>query len=119
VNFGTVKPSLAPFLVHPDANKHAVQLTAKGNVAWDLFTRATGNLTNGSQSIPIGRLKWRVHGSSDPWVSFQTTDYPVLSNQSATCSGTVRHDYLLDLDWSDLASPSPYSTQIVYTVAVH
>ena len=119
VNFGMVKPSLAPFLVHPDADKHAVQLTAKGNVAWDLYTRATGDLTNGSQSIPIGRLKWRVHGSSDPWVPFQTTDYQVLSNQSATCSGTVRHDYLLDLQWSDPASPSPYSTQIVYTVAVH
>jgi len=114
VLFGSAPPNLSPFLIHSDADKHAIQVTSESNTSWSLFTGSDGDMIDGAKSIPISRLRWRDHGSSDLWRSFQTTPDAIFSSEPPTAGTTTRHDYELTIDWDD--DPGSYSSILTYTL---
>lgn len=112
-DFGTASPLDSPFVIHTDAAKHAIQLTIGSDIDWDLLVTASGDLTGGGKTIPIERLSWRAHGSSDAWISFSTTQTAIMTSQLPASADTTRLDYQLVTNWDD--DPETYQTTIYYT----
>lgn len=58
----------------------AEEVHSYSNVAIDLYVRASGNLTNGTNNITISNLKYADYGASVSKTSFTTTYVQVLGN---------------------------------------
>lgn len=114
VNFGSLDPTGSPFTI--GANQPAIQLTVGSDLNWNLTVQAGGDFAgNSGNTIPIGQLQWRDHGSTKPWNAFQRTSQAIFTNQNPGGAFVLRHDFRLDINWLNV--PDSYNAALTYIVS--
>ncbi len=123
VDFGSMNPEGSPYVVGGGTPPYAVNLRLLSSTGWNLFTNASGDLTDASQSpaavIPISQLQWRQSGGGGwtPFTLAASQVFPTAQNRTPQPGGSkLPFDLMLELTWDDL--PGNYSTTIVFLAMV-
>jgi hypothetical protein len=101
-----------------DGGASGEQVKHSSNVAIDLYVRAAGDLTNGSNTIPLSNLKYADYGASVAKTAFTTSYVRVRENWPAPSQGnelTIPVDLYLLVPF---ATPPGNYTTTVYHAAV-
>jgi hypothetical protein len=113
MHFGEVDPFVGTYIIGDD-EPYAIRLQVTSSTTWRLVVQATGDLSDGIHTIPIGQLSFSPHGSGS-WAPFSTGGVTVAEEPATGPGGRkVDLDYRLTVDWDD--EPGSYAATLVYTL---
>jgi hypothetical protein len=111
IEFGTVDPLSSPF-----TRTSALTTTVTSNAPWSLTVAGSGDFGDGLGKVfPLGRLGWRLGGSTGAFTPLSTTATTVNSGNATTSTGMASPlDMQLTVTYADPVSANSFQTSLTY-----